>query len=189
MTAAVLTASPRRTDPSVAVCAGRILTASGLCFGAANLFQWAVLSGALHVHPMALAFTWPIAVGTFLTVLSRVRKSAGEAGRIVAGWSRTGIMISLSAALALVVVSATQNDWTRMQLASGISLTVYGVAWLIAAARTGRGMMGVVSLTAFAGVAAVYFNLGTPEQYLAAAVTLMLVGLLPGAALALGGRI
>jgi hypothetical protein len=189
MTAAAFTASPPRAEPTLAVCVGRILAVSGLCFGGANLFQWAVLSGTLPVHPMALAFTWPIAVGVFLTTLFRIRSRSGEAGRIAAGWSRTGIMVSLATVLALVVVSASQNDWSRMQMASGVSLTVYGMAWLIAAARTGRWMMGVVSLTAFVGVAAVYFNLGTPDQYFAAAVTLMLVALLPGVTLAAGGRI
>ncbi len=189
MTAAVLTVSRNNADPTVPVCAGRILTAAGLCFGGANLFQWAVLSGALPVHPMALAFSWPVAVGVFLTTLFRVRKGSGEAGRIVGGWSRTGIMVSLAAVLSLVVASAAQNNWALMQTAGGVSLTVYGVAWLIAASRTGRPMMGVVSLTAFAGVGAVFFNLGAPEQYLAAAVTLMFVALLPGAALACGERI
>ena len=76
-----------------------------------------------------------------------------------------------------------------MQAAGGVSLAVYGVAWMIAAVRTGRLMMGVVSLTAFAGVGAVLLNLGAPQQYLAAAVTLMFVALLPGVALARGGRI
>jgi len=189
MTAAVLTASRDRADPTVPVCAGRILTAAGLCFGGANLFQWAVLSGALTIHPMALAFSWTLAVGAFLVTLFRVRKGSGEAGRIVGGWSRIGIMTSLAVVLSMVVASATQNNWALMQAAGGVSLTVYGVAWMIAALRTGRPMMGVVSLTAFAGVGGVFLNLGTPQQYLAAAVTLMFVALAPGIALACGDRI
>ena len=189
MTAAVLTQSRPHADPTVEICAGRMLTAAGLCFGGANLFQWAVLGGALNVHPMALAFSWPIAVGAFLATLFRVRRGSGEAGRIVGGWSRTGILISLAVVLGMVVASAVQHNWELMRAAGGVSLTVYGVAWLIAALRTGRPMMGVISLTAFAGLGAVFLNLGTPEQYLAAAVTLMFVALLPGVALACGDRI
>ena len=189
MTAAVLTQTRSRADPTVAVCVGRILTAAGVCFGAADLFEWAVLDGALPVHPMALAFSWTLAVGVFLTTLYRVRTGSGEAGRIAGGWSRAGILASLTVVLALVVVSAAQNHWALMQAAGGVSLAVYGVAWMIAAVRTGRLMMGVVSLTAFAGVGAVVLNLGAPQQYLGAAVTLMFVALLPGVALARGGRI
>ena len=189
MTAAVLTSSASRAEPTVPVCVGRILSVAGLSFGGANLFQWAVLTGAVTVPPAALALSWPVAVGVFLTTLFRIRKGSGEAGRIAAGWSRAGVLVSLAAVLALVAASATQNNWALMQAAGGVSLTVYGVAWMIAAVRTGRPMMGVVSLTAFAGVGAVFLNLGAPEQYLAAAVTLMLVALLPGIALACGDRI
>ena len=51
MTAAAFTFDSPRSDANVGVCAGRLLLLAGSVFGTANLFQWAVLSGALDLHP------------------------------------------------------------------------------------------------------------------------------------------
>lgn len=85
-----------RPATTVPVCAGRVLVLAGAAFGAANLIQWGVMTGALGWHPAVLALSWPIAVGVFLTGLFRLRRVAGEAGRLVAGWSRAAIL-SISA--------------------------------------------------------------------------------------------
>lgn len=178
-----------RPLPTVPVCAGRVLTLAGLTFGAANLIQWGVMSGALGWHPAVLGLSWPLAVGAFLTGVFRLRRAGGEAGRRVAAWSRTAILIHIGAALALVGLSVATGDWELMRWTSAVGLTLYGLAWAVAAARTGTANMAGVAAIAFAGVAAIALRFGTPDQYLIHACALALVALLPGLWLAAGRRL
>ena len=183
MTAAALPL-PDRRQLSVAECAGRILAVAGLCFGGANLVQWSVLSGALPLHPAVLGLSWPLAVTGFLITLFRIRKGAGASGRRVAGWSRLGVFTLIGSALALLAVSATTGHWSLMAWNSVFSPLIYAVAWSVAALRARRPNMVLLAGIALTGGVAVGLAVGTPDQYLACAVTLALVALLPGLALA-----
>lgn len=189
MSAATFDLAADRPAPTVPVCAGRVLVLAGLTFGAANLIQWGVMSGALSWHPAVLGLSWPVAVGAFLTGVFRLRRAGGEAGQHVAGWSRAAILVHVGAALALVGLSAAAGDWELMRWTSAVGLTLYGVAWAVAAARTGTVNMVVVAGVAFAGVAAIAARFGTADQYLIYACALALVALLPGLWLALGRRL
>lgn len=186
MSAITFDLAASRALPTVSVCAGRVLLLAGITFGAANLVQWGVMSGALGWHPAVLGLSWPVAVGAFLTGVFRLRRAGGEAGRRVAGWSRAAILIHIGAALALAGLSAATGDWDLMRWTSAVGLTLYGLAWAVAAARTGTFNMAVVAATAFAGVAAIAARFGTPDQYLIYACALAVVALLPGLWLALG---
>lgn len=189
MTAAVLTFDPPRAEPTVALCAGRILLLAGLTFGTANLVQWGILSGALDLHPALLAVNWTVAVGGFLIGLARLRRIGGEAGRRVGGWSRTFVLIQLGAALSLAAVSASAGDWGLMRWSSVAGLVFYAVGWAVAAIRTGAPNMGALSLVALGGGAGSAILFGTPDQYLIQAVTLALAAFLPGLWLVLGRRL
>lgn len=189
MSAIAFDLAPARSEPTVSVCAGRVTLLAGIAFGAANMIQWGVLSGALGWHPAVLSLSWPIAVGVFLTGLFRLRRAGGEAGRRVAGWSRGAILIQIGAALALLGASAVTGDWGLMRWTSAVGLALYGLAWAVAAARTRTANMALIALTAFAGVAAIALRFGTPDQYLIYACALALVALLPGLWLALGRRL
>lgn len=189
MSAVTFDLAASRALPTVPVCAGRVMVLAGITFGAANLIQWGVLSGTLGWHPAVLSLSWPIAVGAFFTGLFRLRRMGGEAGRQVAGWSRSAILIQIGAAVALLAVSAVTRDWGLMRWTSAVGLTLYGGAWTVAAARTGTMNMAVIAVTAFAGVAAMTLRFGTPDQYLIYACALAIVALLPGLWLALGRRL
>lgn len=189
MTTAALTYETDRPAAGVAVCAGRVLVLAGVCFGAANLFQWGVQSGALGLHPAALALSWPVAVGVFFTGLFRLRRAGGEAARTVAGWSRLGVALMVGSALALAAASALTSDWELMRLVSAATLALYGMAWIVALSRTGRLNMGFIAVIAFAGSGLQLITAGTPDQYVFQALTLALVALLPGLWLALGRRL
>ena len=189
MTTVALAYETDRPQADVAVCAGRVLLLAGVCFGAANLFQWGVQSGALGLHPAALALSWPVAVGIFFTGLFRLRRAGGEAARRVAGWSRLGVALMVGAALALAGVSALTGNWELMRLTSAATLGLYGLAWLVALGRTGRPNTGIIALVAFAGSGLQVLTAGTPDQYVFQAFTLALIALLPGLWLALGRRL
>ena len=189
MTAAAFTLDTARPDTSAAVCAGRLLLLAGAVFGAANLYQWAILSGAIDLHPATLGLSWAAAVGIFLTGLVRLRRSGGEAARGVAGWSRAFILAHVGVALTLAAISNAAGDWGLMRWNSVAGLTLYAVAWAVAAIRTETRNMGVLFLVAFGGAAGAAMLFGTADQYLIQACTLALVALLPGLWLAFGRRL
>lgn len=178
-----------RLGPTVAVCAGRVLLLAGAVFGAANLVQWGVLGGALPWHEATLGLNWLAAVGVFIAALIRLRTIGGEAARRAAGWSRRAVLLMVGVALALAGASAVTGDWGLMPWASVATLTLYGLAWMIAFLRTRRAGMAVIAAVAAGGAAVVSTRLGTADQYLLQAATLALVALLPGLWLALGRRL
>jgi hypothetical protein len=189
MTAAAFTFETSRPYASAAVCAGRLLLLAGSVFGAANLFQWGVLSGALDLHPAFLGLNWAVAVSVFITGLFRLRRTGGEAARGVAGWSRAFILAHVGVALALAAVSYAAGDWGLMRWNAVAGLTLYATGWAIAAIRTETPNMGALFLVALAGAAAGALLYGTPDQYLIQACTLALAALLPGLWLAFGRRL
>lgn len=189
MTAAAFTFDTPRSEPTVAVCAGRTLLLAGLTFGGANLVQWGVLSGALDLHPALLGVNWALAVAIFLIGLTRLRRIGGDAGRQVAGWSRAFVLVQLGTALSLAAVAAPTGDWGMMRWSAVAGLTFYAIGWAIAAVRTGTPNMGVLFLVSLAGAAAAALLFGTPDQSLVHAATLALAALLPGLWLAIGRRL
>lgn len=189
MTAATLTFDTPRPDPAVAICAGRVLRLAGLTFGGANLFQWGVLGGALALHPATLGLSWAVAVGVFLTGLVRLRRTGGEAGRRVAGWSRVFVLAHVGAALALAAASVWTGDWGLMRGASVAGLVLYAVGWAVAAIHAEAPNMGLLFVVALGGASAAALRFGTPDQYLIQAIALALAALLPGLWLAFGRRL
>lgn len=176
-------------DISLAVAAGRNLIAAGSIFAVANAVQWAIMSGALDLHPAVLSLTWPIAVGTFLVILRQLRAAGGEAGRRTAAWSRVAILSQIGAALVLVAASAATGQWGLMMWTSVVGLALYAIAWGIAAVRTRRAWIGGVALGCLCAAGGVATLVGTPSQYLAYACGLLVFAFMPGLVLVFRGRI
>ena len=176
-------------DTTLAVAAGRNLIAAGSIFAVANAVQWAIMGGALDLHPAVLSLTWPIAVGTFLVILRQLRAAGGEAGRRTAVWSRFAILSQIGAALVLVVASAATGQWGLMMWTSVVGLALYGIAWGTAAVRTRKAWIGAVALGCLCAAGGVATLVGTPDQYLAYACGLIAFALLPGLVLVFRGRI
>lgn len=188
MTAAVLAPSPDQAPPTLAVAAGRVLALAGAAFGLANLFQYGVQSGLLHLHPAVLSLSWPITVGVFLFALARLRRIGGDNGRRAAVWSRFGIAAMIGAALTLLAVSFVRQDFTIMFWMTPVGIGLYAVAWATAAVRGRRGWMMAPALGAVCAVGGAVSVLGTPQQYLVYAVALFAFVLIPGAWLASGRK-
>jgi hypothetical protein len=188
MTAAVLAPSPDQVSPTLAVAAGGVLALAGTAFGLANLFQYGVQSGLLHLHPAVLSLSWPITVGVFLFALARLRRIGGDNGRRAAVWSRFGIAAMIGAALILLAVSFVRQEFTTMFWMTPVGIGLYAVAWTTAAVRSRRGWMMAPALGAVCGVGGAVSVLGTPQQYLVYAVALFAFVLIPGAWLASGRK-
>ena len=186
MTATTFDPVPLSGQPTLAVAAGRNLIAAGSIFGAANLFQWGVLSGALHLHPAMLSLTWPVAVTAFIMIVRRLRCVGGEPAMRAASWSRWAILAQIIAAVSLAIAAGVTQNWVLMAWMSPIGLAFYGAAWAVAAFRGGPVWMGGVALGAFGGAMGVAQLVGTPMQYLAYACGLVCAALIPGLVLAFG---
>lgn len=186
MTATTLEPISTVGAPTLAVAAGRNLIAAGTIFGAANLFQWSVLSGAAHLHPALLSLSWPVAVTVFIVIVRRLRSLGGEHAIRAASWSRFSILAQIGAALALAAGSVLTGDWDLMRWMSPIGLVFYGLAFGVAVARGGPKWLGGVALGSFVAAACVALLVGTPEQYLAYAAGLIAFALIPGLTLAFG---
>lgn len=178
-------ARPLAAPPTLAVAAGRNLIAAGAIFGSANLFQWGVMSGALHLHPATLSLTWPVAVTAFIVIVRRLRIGGGEPALRAASWSRWAILFQIAMALTLAVVSGLTQNWPLMMWMSPVGLAFYSAAWAVAAFRGGPAWAGGVALGAMGGTMGVASLVGTPTQYLAYACGLVCAALIPGLMLAL----
>ena len=170
--------------PTLDVAAGRNLIAAGSIFGAANLFQWGVMSGALHLHPAMLSLSWPVAVTAFILIVRRLRRLGGEPALRAASWSRWGILAQIGAALSLAAASALFGDWELMRWMSPIGLGFYGLAFSVAVIRGGPKWLAGAALGAFVAAAGVAQLIGTPSQYLAYACGLAAFAFIPGLVLA-----
>ncbi|CAN5118482.1 hypothetical protein BH10PSE1_BH10PSE1_30900 [soil metagenome] len=173
----------------LAVAAGRTLILAGAVFGLANLTQWAIMSGAMHVSQAFLALIWPVAVGGFIFGLRKLRRHGGEAALRTAVWSRIAILSQIATALGLVVVSAVTGHWALMMWMSVVGMTFYGVAWAIAALRTRTVWIAGIALGCFCAAGGVAELVGTPSHYLAYACSLAAFVLIPGLVLVFRGRI
>lgn len=185
-TAAIAHSLSPSSPPTLPVAAGRNLVAAGAVFGAANLFQYGVMSGALGLHPAALSLSWPIAIAVFLALLFRLRRTGGEAARRAGQWSRYAVLTQIAAALTLLGISLGTGDWGWMRAASVVGMGVYGAVWGIAAVRTRRWWMVLVATGCLLTATGIALVLGSPTQYLAYATGLFLFILAPGLVLAVG---
>lgn len=175
-----------QAPPTLAIAAGRNLIAAGSIFGAANLFQWGVMSGVLPLHPAMLSLSWPVAVAAFIITVRRLRGAGGEPAMRAASWSRWAILFQIVAAVSLAIVSGVTQNWALMMWMSPIGLAFYGAAWAVAAFRGGPAWAGGVALGALGGTMGVASLVGTPTQYLAYACGLVCAALIPGLLLAFG---
>ncbi len=186
MTAVAFAPLSPAAAPTLAVAAGRNLIAAGAIFGAANLFQWSVLSGTSHLHPAALSLSWPVAVALFIVLIRRLRGLGGEPALRAASWSRWSIAAQIGTALSLAAASALLGDWELMRWMSPVGLAFYAIAYSVAVIRGGPRWLALIALGATVAASAVAMLIGTPEQYLAYAGGLAAFALLPGLALASG---
>lgn len=187
MTAVVLhPAAPLPGQPTLDVAAGRNLIAAGAIFGAANLFQWGVMSGGLPLHPAMLSVSWPVAVAAFIVIVRRLRIQGGAPAHRAASWSRLGIIAQIVIALFLAGASALTSNWELMRWMSPVGLAVYGLAYGVAVMRGGPTWLAGVAVGACVTAGGVALLVGTPAQYLAYACGLLAFAFIPGLTLALG---
>lgn len=166
---------------------GSILAAAGALFAPASLVHWAVASGRLDLGAPAVNLIWLGAAAAFFlalfTLKSRMRGAPGAARgpNRAMGAALKGVGLSSFALWgAFILASVRTGEWVIMDMFSVVILALYGGAWFMAAAVSGRGWLNAVASAAFIIAVATAWLVGRPEFYLAYAVALVLTALIPG---------
>ncbi len=165
--------------------AGPYLMAGGGWFGAASLLQWPPLRDLLGLSLMQATSGWLIAAAGFaihLAVLIRRdrHKVQNSANRMVnASWTGVGLGV-FAFWLGAVAMAWQHNDAFVMNTISLQVLSVYGIAWMIAASATGQGWMKANAFFALLTVPVLGLFVGTGHEYLIYAIALVLLAVVPG---------
>ena len=167
--------------------AGPVLVAAAVIFGAANLGQWAILSGLVTVNPWAVLWLWiaaSVVFGVVLTTLIRRMKGKpgfGSSGNraVGAAWKGVGYGIFVSW-LGLVALTVKSGDASWMMVMPTIVLVAYGSAWTVGAAMTRARWMTMTALASHAGAVAAAWFADTTAVYLVFTIVLAAVALVPG---------
>ncbi|MNQ75418.1 hypothetical protein D3C85_902160 [compost metagenome] len=167
--------------------AGPVLVAAAVIFGAANLGQWALVSGVVTASPWAPLWLWigaGVAFGIVLAMLIQRMKSkpgCNSAGNRAVGtaWSAVGYGI-FATWLGLMAIGFQSGDWSAMRLMPTIVFVAYGSAWMVAGAMTETRWMTVIAILAYVGAVAMAWFSSTPVLYLIFTFMLLAVALVPG---------
>ncbi|NDE02654.1 MAG: hypothetical protein EBZ91_13125 [Gammaproteobacteria bacterium] len=165
--------------------AGPYLIAGGGWFGAASLIQWPPIRELLGLDFGQAILAWLLAALGFaihLTVLIRRDRGKVEnsANRTVnAAWTGVGYGI-FAFWLGVAAMAYQRGDGFVMNTISLQVLSVYGIAWTIAAAATGHGWMKANAFFALLTVPVLGLFVGTGQEYLIYAIALVLTAVVPG---------
>lgn len=165
--------------------AGPYLIAGGGWFGAASLIQWPPLRELFGLDFGQAMLAWLLAAAGFalhLTLLIRRDRNKVEnsANRTVnAAWSGVGFGI-FAFWLGVSAMAYQRGDGFVMNTISLQVLSVYGIAWTIAAAVTGHGWMKANAVFALLTVPVLGLFVGTGHEYLIYAIALALTAVVPG---------
>ena len=165
--------------------AGPYLVAGGAWFGAASLVQWPLLRDLIGLSFGQATFAWLVAAVGFavhLALLIRQDRHRVEnaANRVVnAAWMGVGLGI-FAFWLGVAAMAWQRSDGFVMNTIILQVLTVYGIAWIIAAAATGQGWMKANAFFALLTVPVLGAFVGTGHEYLVYAIALVLTAVVPG---------
>ena len=165
--------------------AGPYLIAGGGWFATASLIQWPMIRDLVGLSATQAALAWLIAAVGFsvhLAILIRRDRSKVENTHnraINAAWTAVGFGI-FAFWMGTAVMAYQRGDGFLMNVISLQVLSVYGIAWLVAGAMTGRFWMKLTAFAAFATIPILGAFVGTGEEFLIYAIALVLTAVVPG---------
>ena len=165
--------------------AGPYLIAGGGWFGAASLLQWPPIREWLGLDFGQAMLAWVLAAAGFaihLALLIRRDRSKVEnsANRTInAAWTGVGFGV-FAFGLGVAAMAYQRGDGFVVNTISLQVLSVYGIAWTIAAAVTGQGWMKANAFFAMLTVPVLGLFVGTGDEYLIYAIALVLTAVVPG---------
>lgn len=166
---------------------GDIAVAAGLIYGGTSLITYAGLKGLFGLTGEAIGWSWLAAGVVFALVLVlSVRRQKGERGAATAAnransaaWGWVGLAIAVLFGGFFLAASRT-DEWIVMTMLAPVILALYGAAWGVAGAMSGRAWIKGVAVLSVALSLAVAWLAGTEEQWLLYGVALLLTAFVPG---------
>ena len=160
---------------------GVIALAAGLIFATCSVVQWAALERL--VGGVVSNGTWLVGTLAFFAILFRFKRRAGSgSGRArlaSVAWMGVGWAIFTLFAALTVATWRTQNA-LLIYFAPSIIFALYGAAWTVAAAVSGKAWVRLTAMGSFAGSIVCAWFISDPVQYLVYAAGLLLLAALPG---------
>jgi hypothetical protein len=169
---------------------GSIMMLAGAAFGLASVGQWVALAGYLPAYGgWIYPGIWMIALVVFFAGMALIVRRLGPhkqgdvANRAVSSaWSGVGYTIFALFVCAAIIAWRTHSDATLAMLPS-IVLALYGLAWSVAANLARKGWMRATAIGSYVAAAVVAAFAGMAAIYLAYAAALVLLAIVPGAAM------
>ena len=163
---------------------GDYLIAAGGWFALASLVAWLAVQGVFGPILPSAHFAFPICgLGFATTVAYLLRRDRGRvetAANRALGMAWAAISWSILAFCTGAVVMAYCGQPFALNTITMFVASVYGIGWALAATITRQGWMSVTAFFSFLAVPVFGALAGTGQEFLAYAITLVLIAVLPG---------
>ena len=177
-------------ERSPALLGGSTLVAAGSVYGLASLAHWGVVTGLIPAAtPWVFPALWGAATVVFLALLAVIRRRlrgarpVGAASRASGvAWQGVGWTIFTLSACIGVVAWRVHSDAPTL-LFPPITLALYGLAWMVAAAVSRVGWMGLAAAGSYAAALLTALICASPAVFLVYAGALALLAIVPGLAM------
>jgi hypothetical protein len=172
---------------------GDYLIAAGGWFALASLVVWLGAQGVLGPSRSLAYFAFPICglgfAGTVAYLLRRDRGRVETAANRALGMAWTAIGWSILAFCTGAAVMAYRGQPFVINTITMFVVSVYGIGWALAATITRQGWMSVTAFFTFLTVPVFGALVGSGQEFLAYAITLVLIAVIPGLLLRAAARV
>jgi hypothetical protein len=172
---------------------GDYLIAAGGWFALASLVVWLGAQGVLGPSRSLAYFAFPICglgfAATLAYFLRRDRGRVETAANRALGMAWTAIGWSILAFCTGAAVMAYRGQPFALNTITMFVVSVYGIGWALAATITRQGWMSVTAFFTFLTVPVFGALVGSGQEFLAYAITLVLIAVIPGLHLRAAARV
>ena len=172
---------------------GDYLIAAGGWFALASLVAWLAVQGVFGPILPSAYFAFPICgLGFAATVAYLRRRDHGRvetAANHALGMAWAAIGWSILAFCTGAVVMAYRGQPFALNTITMFVVSVYGIGWALAATITRQGWMSVTAFFTFLTVPVFGALVGSGQEFLAYAITLVLIAVIPGLHLRAAARV
>ena len=174
-------------------CGGDYLIAGGGWFSLASILVWLGAQGLFGPILPSAHYAFPICgfgfAGTLAYLMRRDRGRVETAANRALGMAWAAIGWSIFAFCAGAVVMAYRGQPFVLNTITMFVVSVYGVGWALAATITRQGWMSVTAFFTFLTVPVLGALVGSGQEFLAYAITLVLIAVIPGLRLRAAARV
>lgn len=172
---------------------GDYLIAAGGWFALASLVVWLGAQGVLGPSRSLAYFAFPICglgfAGRLAYLLRRDRGRVETAANRALGMAWAAIGWSILAFCTGAAVMAYRGQPFALNTITMFVVSVYGIGWALAATITRQGWMSVTAFFTFLTVPVFGALVGSGQEFLAYAITLVLIAVIPGLHLRAAARV